>query len=62
MKNLYEKFFYTNWYLEDLEWFKNDLIFFSHLKKPEVKEMYKRHIEWELAQLKTLKDKLKSYD
>lgn len=61
MENSYQKFKYTKWYLEDLDWLKKDLNFYATLKLPEVKEMYKKHIEWEISQLRILKDKIKSY-
>ena len=60
MENAFQKYLHTMWYSEDLEWLKNDLKFYSQLQKPEVKEMYKKHIEWEVSQLKELKNKLKT--
>ena len=62
MENAFQKYFYTNWYAEDLEWLKNDLIFCDKIQKPEVKEMYKKHIEWQLEQLEVLKTKIKKYE
>lgn len=58
MNNAFEKYLYTTCYSEDLEWLVNDLLFYNQLKKPEVKAMYKTHIEWELSELKKLKTKL----
>lgn len=60
MKNAYEKYIYTNWYSEDLEWLKNDLKFYTQLKNLELKEIYKEHITWEVSQLKKLKANLKT--
>lgn len=60
MKNAYQKYIDTISYSEDLEWLKNDIKFYCQLKKPEVREMYKNHIEWEVSQLKKLKDKIKT--
>lgn len=58
MKNAYQNFKYRSWYLEDLEWLKKDLKFYLTLKKPEVKELYKKHLEWEISELKKLKSKI----
>lgn len=60
MENAFQKYFYTDWYAEDLEWLKNDLEFYLNLKKTMVKEIYKKHIEWQVAQLKKLKDNIKN--
>ena len=60
MQNALQKYIDTLNYSEDLEWLKNDLKFYIKLQKPEVKEMYKEHIGWEILQLKKLKDNLKN--
>jgi hypothetical protein len=58
MENLIEKQLNNIFYQEDLEWLKKDLVFYTSFKKSKVKEIYKNHIEWEISQLKKLKEKL----
>lgn len=60
MNNTFEKYLYTVWYSEFLDWFKEDIKFYLSLKKPEVREMYKSHIEWQVLEMKKLKDKIKN--
>lgn len=60
MNNTFEKYFYTLWLSETLAWFKSDLEFYRNLKKPEVKELYKPHIEWQLLEIQSLKNKIKN--
>ena len=62
MKNAYEKYIQTKFYLEDLEWLKNDLKFYAQIKTQEIKEIYKPHLELEITQLKKLKDIIKNYE
>lgn len=61
MQEIFKKHLYTTFYLQDLEWLEQDLVFYSAIKKPDVKELYLPHIQWEISQLKILKDKIKQY-
>jgi hypothetical protein len=53
---------YRIFLMDDEMWLKKDLEFYKTIQKPEVKELYKNHIEWQMEQLEVLKDKLKIYD
>lgn len=59
MFNPLATYFRVVFYAEDLEWLQDELQFYNQLVKPEVKEMYHEHIEWEWEQLKKFEDKIK---
>ena len=61
MKDVFEKYFYTNWYAESLEQLKQDLLFYEELEKPEVKALYWGTIELQRELVEKLKDKIKNY-
>ena len=61
--NLYNvKKLYRIFLANDERWLKKDLEFYKTLQKPEVKEMYLKHIEWQVEQLEVLKDNMKKYE
>lgn len=60
---LYEvKKLYKLFLINDEGWLKKDLQFYKTIQKPEVKEMYLKHIEWQVEQLEVLKTKIKKYE